>query len=64
MSANPARLVGLKDRGRIVPGFRGDLVIIDTEGSWIVDPANLKTKGKNSPFAGRSLYGKILMTIQ
>jgi len=64
MSANPARLIGLENRGRILPGMRADLVIVDTECSWVVDPGTFKTKGKNSPFAGMELYGRVLMTIR
>jgi dihydroorotase len=68
MSANPARLLGLgssglKGRGRILKGYRADLVIIDPNAGCIVNPAKLKTRGKNSPFAGRNLYGEVLMTI-
>ena len=67
MSANPARLLGFgsgsQKRGCILPGYRADLVILDTEASWIVDPSTFKTRGKNSPFAGRRLYGKIIMTL-
>ena len=68
MSANPARLIGLGGpgpgaRGRLLPGYRADLVIADTDAPWIVNPAELKTRGKNTPFAGRRLYGKITMTI-
>jgi dihydroorotase len=62
MSARPAKLLGL-ERGRVLPGYTADLVIADTEASWIVQPGELKTRGKNSPFAGRRLYGKVLMTI-
>jgi len=67
MSANPARLIGLGGkggRGRIAPGCRADLVIVDTEAPWIVQPGLFKTKGKNSPFVNLELYGKILMTIR
>ncbi|MDR0475728.1 MAG: dihydroorotase [Treponema sp.] len=66
MSANPAGIIGLggpKGRGRIHTGSRADFVIIDPNASWIADPAEFKTRGKNSPFAGRMLYGKILMTL-
>jgi dihydroorotase len=67
MSANPARLLGLSEgsqaRGRLLPGHRADLVIINPTTEWPVDPALLKTRGKNSPFKGRELYGKILMTF-
>ena len=71
MSAQPARLLGfgenLKDsskkRGLLVPGYRADLVIVDTETPWIVDPLTFISRGKNSPFAGRKLHGKIIMTL-
>jgi len=62
MSASPARLLGLK-LGRLLPGFKADLVIIDAEAVWTVEPAAFKSRGKNSPFAGRRLCGKILMTL-
>jgi len=67
MSGKPAELLGFggshKKRGRILPGYRADLVIIDTETPWTVDVSSFKSRGKNSPFTGRQLYGKILMTL-
>ena len=72
MSARPARLLGLGDgarngarkRGRLLPGYRADLVIVDTESSRIAEPAAFKTRGKNTPFAGKELFGTILMTMK
>jgi dihydroorotase len=64
MSANPARLVGLNDRGQLKPGFLGDLVVVKHDVLWRADPEGFKTRGKNSPFAGRQLYGKIIMTFR
>lgn len=68
MSANPARLIGLGDgakkRGRIAPGYKADLVIVDTGAVWNVDSGGFKTRGKNSPFQGRRFRGKILITLQ
>jgi dihydroorotase len=63
MSATPARMLGLDDRGRIAPGCRADFLIADTEARWRVDPGLFKSRGKNSPFAGREFRGKIIMTI-
>jgi dihydroorotase len=63
MSANPCRLAGLKDRGRLVPGLRADLVVINSEALRKAEPLNFKTRGKNSPFAGQELYGQILLTF-
>jgi dihydroorotase len=63
MSANPARILGLGDRGRVEKGLRADLVIADTGANWKVEPEKYKSRGKCSPFAGRTLRGKILMTL-
>jgi dihydroorotase len=64
MSANPARILGLgESRGRIAPGFRADLVILDAEAPRRADPGAFASRGKNSPFAGRELLGRVLMTI-
>ena len=67
ISARPAKLLGLnggsQKRGRIISGYRADLVVVDNETPWTVDPEAFKTRGKNSAFAGYKLYGKILMTL-
>jgi dihydroorotase len=64
MSAAPAGILGLHDRGRVAPGLRADFLIADLERSWIVDPASFKSRGRNSPFAGRELRGAVLYTIR
>jgi dihydroorotase len=63
MSANPARILGLEDRGRIAKGQRADLVVADIGANWKVEPERFKSRGKCSPFVERSLRGKILMTF-
>jgi dihydroorotase len=63
LSASPARILGFTDRGRIAPGLRADLVLADPDAKTTVDPAAFKSKGKNSPFAGKTLSGRILATI-
>jgi dihydroorotase len=66
LSANPARLLGFGNtpkRSLLLPDCAADLAILDTEAAWIVESEKFFSRGKNSPFAGRQLYGKILMTI-
>jgi dihydroorotase len=63
LSANPAAILGLDDRGRIAPGLRADLTITDPNAVWTVDPERFKSRGKNSPFAHRELRGRVLMTL-
>ena len=55
---------GARKRGRMLRGYRADLVIVDTKESWVVESGTFKTRGGNSPFVGRELFGKILMTIR
>jgi dihydroorotase len=64
MSANPAHILGLTDRGRIAEGLRADLVLVDTQAVQKITPEQFKSKGNCSPFAGRELRGKILMTCK
>lgn len=62
MSYNPAQILGL-DRGMIAEGKTADLVIFDTKETYEIDPAKFLSKGKNTPFGGRKVNGKVRMTI-
>jgi len=62
-SWNPSTILGLHDRGRIVAGSRADLVLADTQAVWKVDTGRFKSRGRCTPFEGRELRGKILMTM-
>jgi dihydroorotase len=63
MSAAPARILGLADRGRIAPGLRADLVIAAPDVVWTVTASAFRSRGKNSPYIGMELRGTILMTL-
>jgi len=62
LTAAPARVVGI-DRPTIREGARADLVMIDPQATYAIDPALLHSKSKNTPFAGRTVTGKVVMTM-
>lgn len=62
MSTNPAKIAGI-DRGSLMEGKAADVVIIDMESSYEIRPEEFYSKGKNTPFGGREVYGKVLYTI-
>ena len=62
LTISPARALGL-DGGTLVAGARADVTIVDTGEAWTVDPHAFFSKGKNSPFAGRNVTGRVKMTI-
>ncbi|MDD2484824.1 MAG: dihydroorotase [Eubacteriales bacterium] len=62
MSLNPAKILGL-DRGVIAPGKAADLAVIDVSEPYRIDPTEFHSKGRNTPFGGMRVYGKILFTI-
>jgi dihydroorotase len=66
MSASPARILGLADRGRIEAGARADLVIVDENAGGagdIVDAASLASPSPASPFLGRRTRARVVATI-
>ena len=63
MSANPARLLGLADKGSVSEGKIADLVIFNTEKEYAIDRETFFSKGKNTPFHGRKVRGEVLLTM-
>jgi len=62
ITSEPARVLGVAS-GRIEPGAPGDLVLFDPNAAWRVTGATLKSQGKNSPFLGLELAGRVRATI-
>lgn len=62
MTVNPARILNL-DCGRLSAGSSADLTIFDPNEEWVVDVEKFASKGRNTPFNGRTLKGKVKYTI-
>ena len=62
ITSEPARVLGVAS-GRIEPGAPADLAIFDPQALWRVTPQALKSQGKNSPFLGMELAGRVRATI-
>jgi dihydroorotase len=62
MTIGPARILGL-NQGHLALGADADAVIFDPDEEWVVDPEQFASKGRNTPFAGRRLKGRVKYTI-
>lgn len=58
----PADILGL-DAGRLKKGAAADITLFDPETPWRIDPDNLNSLSKNTPFEGRLTQGRVLRTI-
>ena len=62
MSSSPAALLGLS-KGMLCVGRGADLVLFDPEEEWVIDKEQFVSKGRNTPFHGRTVRGKVKYTI-
>ena len=62
MSASPAALLGL-DKGTLAAGRDADLILFDPDQAWIIDKTKFASKGRNTPFHGRTVRGRVKYTI-
>ena len=63
MSYNPAKILGLNDKGSVSEGKIADLVIFDPEKEYRIDVEKFASKGKNTPFNGYPVKGEVACTI-
>lgn len=62
MSYAPANILGIR-RGRIQNGEKADLILFDPDEEWTVEPDKFRSKGRNTPFGGVKLRGRVKMTV-
>ena len=62
ITSRPAELMGL-EAGSLEKGAPADLVLFDAEEGWKVDADKLLGKAQNSPFDGRPVQGRVLLTV-
>jgi len=62
LTTEPARAFGLS-KGSLAPGADADVVVVDPEAHWEVDPARFRSKSRNTPFAGWKVKGRVITTI-
>lgn len=63
MSARPAQLLGLEDRGTLQAGSRADLVVVNPDEIWTVCGDEFASKGKYTPLEGKKLAGTVVATF-
>ena len=62
MSTRPAEILGLPG-GTLRPGAPADVIVIDPDLAWILDPDELKSKCKNTPFDEAKMTGRVIRTV-
>src|SRR5581483_3465046 len=62
MSTRPAELLELPG-GNLRPGSPADVIVLDPDMPWVLDPAELKSKCKNTPFDEAKMQGRVVRTI-
>ncbi len=62
MSTKPCQILGLEG-GTLREGSRADLTVIDPDSVWTVNRHQFRSKGRNTPYDGWTLKGKVTLTI-
>ncbi len=62
ITSESARVLNI-DAGHLTAGHTADICLFDPERLWKVEPAALKSQGKNTPYIGLELKGKVRYTL-
>jgi dihydroorotase len=62
LTAAPARIFGLA-KGTLATGADADVTVVDPDAQWTVDPDQFRSKGRNTPFGGWKVKGRVVTTI-
>ncbi len=64
MSYNPAKVLGRdKEIGGLAEGYYADIAIVAPEEEYVINPEEFFSKGRNTPFGGKKVKGKVYMTL-
>lgn len=63
MSYNPAKILGLDEKGSVSEGKIADIVIFDPDKTYKIDKNTFASKGKNTPFDGYEVTGEVAYTL-
>ena len=63
LTASPARFLGRADMGTLREGAPADVAILDPDAQWVVEASQFASRGKNTPWDGATLKGRVVATI-
>jgi len=63
LAEKPVEIYGLNDRGRLEPGKKANLTIVDFKRKFKIDASKFKSKAKFSPYNGWDVQGKVVKTL-
>jgi dihydroorotase len=63
VTSEPLRILGMAGGGSLRAGGPADLCVFDPEATWTVEPGALHSQGKNTPFVGVELPGRVRYTL-
>ncbi len=67
LTSGPARVLGLRPPeygGGVAVGARADLVVLDLESEWTIDAYSFASRGRNCPFHGWRVRGRVVLTLK